>query len=143
MKKTVYVGMALTGSPEEYHNAFQHELKDALRAIDGIEVIDFIEPGQDTDEAIVAHDKKCVEESDLMIGMCDHPATGLGMEIVFRHNTGKPLLLFSHKDAKVTHMVVGFAKREDIPCIRYKTVDDIIDHVSKFLTEAFIQERSG
>ena len=138
MSKTIYVAMAITGSPDEYRVDFQRDLKDALRAMSDVEVLDFIDPKESEGENataadIVDHDKLNLENCDLMVGICDYPATGLGMEIVFRHNLHKPLLLFAHKDRKITHMVVGFAQRENIPCIKYKSVDDIVAEVEKAL----------
>ncbi len=138
MSKTIYIAMAITGSPDEYRVDFQRDLKAGLRALPDVEVLDFIDPKEPeavgaSEQEIVDHDKQHLEECDLMIGVCDYPATGLGMEIVFRHNLKKPLLLFAHKDRKITHMVVGFAKREDIPCIKYKSVEDIVAEVEKSL----------
>ena len=140
MKKTIYIAMAITGSPDEYRVDFQKELKDGLRALPDVAILNFIDPKEpeadgSNEQDIVDHDKARLEECDLMLGICDYPATGLGMEIVFRHNLNKPLLLFAHKDKKITHMVVGFAQRENIPCIEYKSVDDIVREVEKALAE--------
>ena len=56
---TIYVGMALTDAPEEFRDKFQNELKEMLRALVGVTVLDFIglEGGSNVD--VSRHDKKC------------------------------------------------------------------------------------
>ena len=140
MKKTVYIGMALTNAPKDFVDEFYPELCSALEATGNIEIIKFL--GLEAGEPLSVHkyDTGCIASADLMVGICDYPSTGLGMEIMHRHNLKKPLLLFSHKDATITRMVIGFAQNEDLPCIKYKTVDDIVDQVVDHFTQSMIAE---
>lgn len=124
--KTIYVGMALTDAPKEFRNRFQVELKDRLRELPEVEVLDFVglENGSEVD--VYEYDRKCTEECDLMVAICDYSSLGLGMELVFRHFSQKPLLLFAHKEEYVSRMVTGFAKKEAKPYHHFDTVEDII-----------------
>ncbi len=131
--KTIYVGIALTNAPESFRTTFYDELKEGLEALNGVKVLEFIGLKEGQPRDVHEYDRECLEGADLMIGICDHPSTGLGMEIVYRHNTRKPLLLFAHKDATVTRMVVGFSQKEHIPCIKYKAVSDIVSCVKSEL----------
>ena len=133
MKKTIYVGMALTVSPKDFRTTFYNELNEKLQQLPEVDVLYFLDPSTGTPEKALEHNRTMLKQADLMIGICDFPSTGLGMEIVERHNLGKPLLLFAHKDATITRMVVGFSQQQNIPCIKYKTVDDIVESVKKEL----------
>ncbi len=122
--------MALTDAPEEFRGMFQNELKDALRTLPDVEVLDFIGLENGTEIDVYEYDRKCTEECDLMVAVCDHASLGLGMEIAFRQTSGKPLCIFAKEDAKVTRMVTGMAAKEDCRFVRYQSVDDIIQVVS-------------
>ncbi len=127
--KTIYVGMALTDAPKEFRNRFQTELKNQLRSLPEIEVLDFVglENGSEVD--VYEYDRACTESCDLMVAICDYSSLGLGMELVFRYHTGKPLVLFAHKDEYVSRMVTGFTQKENIPYHHFDTVADIIEVV--------------
>lgn len=126
--KTVYVGMALTEAPHHFRTTFQDQVKLGLRN-SGVKILDFVglEAGDDTD--VYHHDRSCTERADLVAFIMDHASTGLGMEVVFRLVTGKPMLLFANEDQRVTRMATGLAKVEDIPFIRYTTADQIVDAI--------------
>ena len=129
--QTIYVGMALTDAPEEFRTTFQAELKTALRKISDVEVLDFVGLEKGTAADVYEYDRKCTEDCDLLVAICDHASIGLGMEVVFRHSTKKPLLLFAHKDSKVTRMLLGFAEGEGYVFTRYENVDEIVSEVKK------------
>lgn len=126
---TVYVGMALTDAPEEFRVDFQNELKDNLRALEGVIVLDFVglENGSNTD--VSRHDKKCTQEADLCVFILDHASTGLGKEIVYREMTGKPDLYFARQGQKVTRMVLGELEDTNKPLYRYASAQDIVEVV--------------
>ncbi len=125
-KFSVYVGMALTGAPEEFRTTLQHEVKRGLREIPGVEVWDFIGLQGSTEVEVYETDRRYSEHANLVVFICDHPSTGLGMEIAFRHATRKPMLLVAKMGAVVTRMLTGFAKRENIPLRRYEYASDIV-----------------
>ncbi len=135
--------MALTNAPDAFVNEFYPELCAALEATGNIEIVKFLGLKEGEPLSVHKYDTKCVANADLMIGICDHPSTGLGMEIVHRHNLEKPLLLFAHKDCTVTRMVIGFAQNEDLPCIKYKNIEDIVDQVVDFFTKQLLAEAAA
>lgn len=124
---SVYVGMALTDAPIEFREGMRTELLDRLRAVQHVEVLDFLGLEAGTDLDVYAYDRSRVEAADIAAFICDHPSTGLGMEIVFRFQTGKPMVLFSREGMKVTRMLTGFAKTESIRHMTYRSADDIYD----------------
>ena len=125
-KFSVYVGMALTGAPEEFRVTLQNDVKRGLREIPGVKVWDFVGLTGSTEVDVYETDRLYAERADLVVFICDHPSTGLGMEIAFRHATRKPMILAAKMGAVVTRMVTGFAKREDIPLRRYEYASDIV-----------------
>ena len=127
--KTIYVGMALTDAPQEFRGEFQVELKAALRNIENVEVLDFIGLENGTEVDVYEYDRKCTEECDVMVAVCDHASLGLGMEIAFRVGVQKPLVLCASEQAKVTRMVTGLAAKEGYSFVRYSSVADIAQAV--------------
>lgn len=125
--------MALNAAPDEFRVVFQEELKTALRTLPDVEVRDFVGLKNGTALDVYGSDRMYAETCDLMLGICDYASLGLGMEIVFRHFTKKPLLLFVHANATVTRMVSGFAEKENVSLIRYDTVSEIVESVKNEL----------
>lgn len=129
--KKIYVGMGLTQAPKEFREDFQKELKDALRVLPDIEILDFIGLAGSTKEEVYTYDKSCTESADLAIFIVNHPSIGLGMEIVYRQQTGKSMLICAHADAKITRMLLGMCSVEDVPFHHYNEVSDIVSLVQK------------
>ena len=132
--KTVYVGMGLTQAPEEFRTDFQHELKDRLRVLPEIEILDFYgvelsSSEDDVSEEVYELDRKHTESADLVVFVADYPSIGLGMEIALRLATRKQMLVCSHEDAIITRMLLGMCKKENVEFIRYKDVEDIVTKV--------------
>ena len=130
---TIYVGMALSDAPDEFRIDFQDDLKSQLRTLAGVTVLDFVglEGGSNTD--VSRHDKKCVQEADLAIFILDYPSTGMGKEIVYRENTGKPDLYFAKQGKRVTRMVLGELEDANKPLHRYSRVRDIVEIVWAYI----------
>jgi hypothetical protein len=59
-----------------------------------------------------------------MIGICDLPSTGLGMEISLANSLGKPVLLLAQSE-NVSKMVRG--NHQENPQSEFKTYTDIYD----------------
>lgn len=127
--------MALTDAPKEFRARFDGELKAALRALPEVEVLDFVGLENGTEIEVYEYDRQCTESCDLMIAICDYASLGLGMELVFRHMTGKPLALFAHTEESVSRMVTGFAQKEQIGYHHFETVEDIITEVKTLLAK--------
>jgi nucleoside 2-deoxyribosyltransferase len=123
--KTVYVGMGLTQAPQEFREDFQKSVKDELRKIGGIEVLDFVGLQGSTETEVYRYDRQCTEDADLCVFIVDHPSIGLGMEIAFRLGTKKPMLIFAKEDVYVTRMLTGMCKQESVFLYRYTRAADI------------------
>lgn len=122
----IYVGMGLTQAPIEFREYFQNELKVQLREIEGVEILDFIGLEGSTEEEVYTYDRTCTETADLCVFIVDHPSIGLGMEIVFRLATEKPMLVFAKNESHITRMLTGMCSVENISFNRYSSVEDII-----------------
>ncbi len=129
--RTVYIGMALTHAPDQFR-AMYSLLVTRIEAM-GIEVLTFV--GLTNGDALTVYDqdRMCTENADLAIFICDHPSIGLGMEIAFRLATRKPMLLFSHKNARVTRMLSGCALRENISFLTYESPMEILVKVQEMI----------
>lgn len=136
--KTIYVGMALTDAPEEFRTIFHDDLKNKLRAIPGIKVLDFYwvshSPTGGDDIEVYNLNEQHSKNADLLVAIVDHPSIGLGMEIMLRHAMGKPSLFFAHKDKRVTRMLVGYLKKNQLDLHRYDNVDEILRIVKDFIS---------
>lgn len=133
MTATIYVGMGLTNAPKGFREDFQRVLKDALRDIPDVELLDFIGLEDGTEADVYRHDRESTEGADLALFICDHPSIGLGMEIVFRHLTGKLMLLCAATTQRVTRMLTGFATVEHHEFLWYSSIDDIVSEVREYL----------
>ena len=129
----LYLGMALTQAPEEFREKFCTELKAALAKQGSIELLEFIGLTAGTSADVYHHDRACTEEADLCLFVVDHPSIGLGMEIMIRQAINKPMIVCAHKDAEITRMLLGMCEANDIPFIRYTTVEEICSEVQRFL----------
>lgn len=126
MTVSLYVGMGLTQAPVEFREHFQNELKGSLRATGSFELLEFVGLEGGTDHDVYLHDRKCTETADLCLFIADHPSIGLGMEIVFRLMTRKPMLICAHRDAKITRMLTGMSEVESQMFFRYERAEDIV-----------------
>lgn len=130
---TIYVGMGLTNAPDEFRKNFHDDLKARLREIEDIEILDFFwtsnSPTAGDDVEVYELDESHAQSADLFVAILDYPSTGLGMEIMIRHTTGKPTLFLAKQGMKVSRMPIGYLKKFDIPRYSYASVDDIIEKI--------------
>jgi hypothetical protein len=61
-----------------------------------------------------------------MLAVCDVPSIGLGMEIMERIHTGKPLLIAWKRGNVVTRMLTGAVIVHKIPYVAFDDLDDIV-----------------
>lgn len=130
--------MGLTQAPKEFRNDFQHELKDELRELSGVEVLDFYgvdfdSVGDDVAQEVYELDRSHTENADLCVFIVDHPSIGLGMEIALRLGVGKPMLVFAKEEVRITRMLTGMCEKEDVEFIRYTNTSDIVEKVREVL----------
>lgn len=132
----LYVGCSLTMAPEAF-KAEVEAFKDALRA-EGYEVFDFVGLVNGTPEDVYRWDiGHCVEDCDVLIGICDEPSIGLGWEMGEAVRLGKPVLAVAHLDSKVTRLVLGAADVEpNLRFERYENLNQILPLVDEVLAAA-------
>ena len=133
----VYVAMALSGVPEWFRTDFQKELKDALRELPGVTVLDFFWQAkgrnpQDSTE-VYLWDKERTQVADLCIFIADYASTGMGQEFEIRINAEKPALAFHRfNDKTVSNMFLGGCRVHGVPVIAYSEVADIVVSVEEW-----------
>jgi hypothetical protein len=121
----VYVGCGLTHAPEEFRNQVER-LKAKLDEV--CEVLYFTGLVDIPPRQAYVHDiNKCVYDCGLLLAICDHPSTGLGMELGTRIKAAKkPVLAVAQTDAKVSDLL--FDPREPgYEFRRYDDFDEIYD----------------
>lgn len=122
----IYVGMGLTQAPVEFREDFQHQLKSGLRRLSGVEVLDFVGLASSTASRVYEYDRNCTEGADLCVFIADYPSIGLGMEIAFRLNAKRPMLVFAQEGVSVTRMLLGMCEVEGVKFFTYKDVAEIL-----------------
>ena len=127
--------MALTEAPAQFRDEFGKQLKDGLRAISGVVVLDFMGVIDGDDIQVFEHDRRCTLEADLCLFVADHPSIGLGMEIGFRYIQNQPMVVFARAEKRVTRMLTGALRLRDESVQRYDTVEDIVAAVRNMLPQ--------
>jgi hypothetical protein len=129
-KVNVYVGCGLTHAPQEYKNEIA-ALKDQLRKVDWITVLDFVTPHtlstewEKMDSRHIYHNDihDCVGVAEAIIAELSYPSTGLGWELgtsVEKHKIRT--MMCARDDAKISHLPIGASLHDDnahVSFIRY------------------------
>lgn len=107
MKKKLYIGCSIYNASE----AFLQEIKEFKQSLSqNFEVLDFVPPELQTDattpQDIVKHDLSQVRSCDLLVGICDHPSLGLGIEIGTANAMQKPIILAA-QNTNISRMIRG------------------------------------
>ena len=109
----IYIGCALTDVPAEHKERFKADiarLKGILRA-DDYEILEFFGLsggyGKESCHEVVAKDLGNVFECDLFVAVCEFPSIGLGIELGFAAEKGKPRIIAMPFGKKVTRMAKG------------------------------------
>ena len=129
--KTLYVGCALTGAPNEFLDVVT-ELK--MNIGGHFKVVEFVglNPNASAQE-VYETDIECAESADVMLGICDYNSTGLGMEIQKRIEHKKPTIIAHRNGQKVSRMVLGPAETYDyIEYLTYSSGADLAAQMKKF-----------
>jgi nucleoside 2-deoxyribosyltransferase len=122
----LYVGCGLTHASDEFKQKVA-KLKERLKEIPSIEVLEFLGTEKGTSADVYVHDiVNCVDECDIMLAICDEPSTGLGWEMCEQTKRGKPLLAFGHINSTVTRLVLD-PPLENYKFFRYQNFDEILD----------------
>lgn len=135
----VYVGCGLTHASEEFKQKVA-ELKEKLKLIPGVQVLEFLGLVGGTPRDVYIHDiDNCVRKCDIMIAICDEPSTGLGFEIAVQAGRGKPLLAFGHRDSKITRLILD-PPLPNYSFYRYETFDGIYRIVEMIIEAKYTKQ---
>jgi nucleoside 2-deoxyribosyltransferase len=106
-------------------------------------VSDFVGLVKGTPQDVYEWDRNCVLNCDIFVALCDHPSTGLGMELAFAIEHGKHVLAFAHDDTLVSRMILGITYPQ-FQFDRYRDIADLTAKVSQQLQllETKIQQPS-
>ncbi|HJP96833.1 MAG TPA: hypothetical protein VJ843_05700 [Candidatus Saccharimonadales bacterium] len=136
MEKKLYVGCGLTHAPEEFRDSVDR-FKDALRE-SGHTVLDFLGLVAGTPGDVYRHDIKVnVASCDILVGICDEPSIGLGMEIGTAIGLGKQVLLAAQDECAITRIVPGAAEEElNVHFARYTDLLDVVPMVNELAEQS-------
>lgn len=107
MKRQVYLGMALRGTPAWWTDVFQKLVREELLALQDIEVTQFVGLKDVVATDIYTHDIEMAKSADVMIALTRFPSLGLGMEIQARVSINKPTIVFHPQGQKLSGMILG------------------------------------
>lgn len=124
----VYVACSLTHAPEDFRTEVE-AFKQKLKSICNVPSFWGLKPG-DPYEVYLWDIHDCVRKSDLMVAICDFPATGLGYEIATQVEARRmPCLAIAHNKSLVTDLILD-TKQPGYEFRRYKDLQtDALDMV--------------
>lgn len=133
----IYVGCGLTHASEDFKQKVA-ELKNKLKTIPKVQVLDFLGMVEGTPRDVYNHDiDNCVRKCDIMVAICDEPSTGLGFEMATQISRGKRLLAFGHRDSKITRLILD-PGLPHYSFYRYETFEDIYRIVDMMIKAKYV-----
>ena len=89
-------------------------------------------------DEIYKRDTEMIKEADVMIAEVTNPSLGVGYELAYAENLGRPILCLFKKDAKsnLSAMVAG----NTYNTVNYIHPDEIIESVQTFLAQAILPQ---
>jgi hypothetical protein len=129
----LYIGCSLTQAPVEFRAAVD-ALKDQLRQ--DYDVLDFLGLADGSPVDVYRWDiQTCVAKCDLLVGICDYPAIGLGYEMaVAVEHYHKPTLAVAHTSTHVSRLLLGI-EAPGFSFERYDNFDEISQLIARKLSE--------
>ena len=94
--------------------------------------LSLLERGRDKDSLIYDQDTAWLKECDILIGECSCPSLGVGYELCYAENLGKPCFIFYDKNkAQLSAMLTGDKYFHIIP---YENEEEIYRELDKILS---------
>ena len=125
--KKVYLATPITFATEEQ----KLELSDLAKKIGAIcELNEYWGLADAAPADVYEYDRKCMDNSDLIIAEVSRPSLGVGYEIGYALSKGKKVVAFGKENVTVTRMIRGITDL-NFTFRTYKTVDEIIDFVKR------------
>ncbi len=120
----IYVGCAIAGAPKVFVDSVKEFKRDLEQWYHILHFVGTWGVGEDSE--VFNHDTACVEDCDVMLAICDHPSTGMGMEIMLALERSKRVIAVAHRSTQISRMVTGIPY-EHFSFHRYDTFADILD----------------
>jgi hypothetical protein len=112
----VYIGCALSEHPKEVSEKmveYVEYLKSNLSQFE-MKILDFVTPSNNGKKNVYLTDMNTIRTCDVVIALCHHPSTGLGMEIQEAIKNRIQVIALSHrKRDKMSKMITGPCKAFD------------------------------
>jgi hypothetical protein len=103
----VYLGMALSGTPMDWHLDFERLVRATIASIPKVSVVTEFQGTTGDSSSVYLTDITLASKADLMIALTRYPSIGLGMELQARVTLGKPTLILHPDDAPISRMLIG------------------------------------
>ena len=123
----IYLASALTRAPEDYKLGVQ-QLRDKLKTQH--EVLDYFGLGPGTPNEVYLHDKKCIDQSDVVVAEVSQQSLGVGYEIGYALSTNKKVIALATDETVVGRMIKGITDPNYI-FLTYKNADEVIKLLKK------------
>ena len=128
----IYLGCSLYNASPVYLERIE-TIKSTLR--NRYELIEFLGLGDNSPERVVEYDLGCVRQCDVMLGICDAPSTGMGIEIGLMNSLGKPILLMANTQ-DVSKMIRGnHVENPKCQFVTYSSTDDLLMKLESFIAK--------
>ena len=84
------------------------------------------------DQAIYEQDTNWLKESDLVIAECSHPSLGVGYEMAYAEQLGKPVYIFYRDNIYLSAMLSGDSY---FKCYPYSNEEELFTKIKEILTK--------
>ena len=143
--KLIYLGMALSETPEWWRIGFHNLVREKLDEIPDVSVSRFVGLDNTTNATqVYSYDINLASEADLMVALTRFPSIGLGMEIQARVALGKQTILFHPAGSYLSKMPRGaphtrwrsyFSADQDDIHQALQISDDVKDELSSLVVQ--------
>lgn len=140
-KPKLYVGCALTHSPDEFRSQVELVKQQLAQEWDVMHFIGLIDG--DVADVYQRDIEENIRRCDAFIAIADYPATGLGWELGVADERRIPTMIVAKRNASITRLVIGAAQSrhhfafrfyddiQDIPAIAHQTLLPILNVTMK------------
>lgn len=133
----LYFSCSLTGGRQDqpvyaalvaHLQALGHEVLTAHLAAESVLAAD----GELSPEAVFDRDTAWLRSCDAVIAEVSTPSHGVGFEIAYALERGKPVLCLAREGVRVSKMLTGI-RQEGVAFRTYRAVDEALAHLEAFL----------
>jgi hypothetical protein len=133
-KPLVYLGCALTNSPQ----SFKDDIEYIRAAIEPhAEVLKFLGLDHPSVGDAFQYDLNCVRRCDLLVGDLTYPSLGLGMELGVAIETRKPIIMLANDKLAAERLLMWGYWDPRVLKLRYKTRKQAADFIVATIKQLF------